>query len=105
LVDFLGWLSVHGVTELSAITLFGAAGLILAEKVLFPNRMTRLESLATQGKVAAQIAIGAMMMLFVAGILEGGFRQLIQPTEWRFAIGGVTGLLWLSYYTLAGRRG
>ena len=105
LVDFLGWLSVHGVTELSAITLFGAAGLILAEKVLFPNRMTRLESLATQGKMAAQIAIGAMMMLFIAGILEGGFRQLVQSTEWRFAIGGVTGLLWLSYYTLAGRRG
>jgi uncharacterized membrane protein SpoIIM required for sporulation len=67
--------------------------------------MTRLESLATQGKVAAQIAIGAMMMLFVAGILEGGFRQLVQSTEWRFAIGGVTGLIWLSYYTLAARRG
>ncbi len=104
LVDFLGWLSVHGVTELTAITLFGAAGLVLAEKVLFPSRMTRIESLATQGKAAAQIAIGAMIMLFVAGILEGGFRQLVQPTEWRFAIGGVTGLAWLGYFTLAGRR-
>ena len=104
LVDFLGWLAVHGVTELTAITLFGAAGLVLAEKVLFPSRMTRIESLATQGKVAAQIAIGAMIMLFVAGILEGGFRQLIQATEWRFAIGGFTGLIWLSYFTLAGRR-
>ena len=104
LVDFLGWLAVHGVTELTAITLFGAAGLVLAEKVLFPSRMTRIESLATQGKVAAQIAIGAMIMLFVAGILEGGFRQLVQATEWRFAIGGFTGLIWLSYFTLAGRR-
>ena len=104
LVDFLGWLAVHGVTELTAITLFGAAGLVLAEKVLFPSRMTRLESLATQGKLAAQIAIGAMIMLFAAGILEGGFRQLIQSTPWRFAVGGFTGLIWLGYFTLAGRR-
>lgn len=104
LIDFLGWLAVHGVTELTAIMLFGAAGLILAEKVLFPSRMTRLESLATHGKLAAQIAIGAMMMLFVAGILEGGFRQLVQSTPWRFGIGGFTGLIWLAYFTLAGRR-
>jgi uncharacterized membrane protein SpoIIM required for sporulation len=104
LVEFLGWLAVHGVTELGAIMLFGAAGLVLAEKVLFPDRLTRLDSLATQGKVAAQIAIGAVIMLLVAGILEGGFRQLIQSTQWRFAIGGTTGLIWLSYFTLAGRR-
>jgi hypothetical protein len=44
-------------------------------------------------------------MFFVAAILEGGFRQLVQSTEWRFAIGGASGLLWLGYFTLAGRRG
>ncbi len=104
LVDSLGWLAVHGVTELSAIMLMGAAGLVLAEKVLFPARLPRLESLATHGKLAAQIAIGGVMMLFVAGILEGGFRQLIQSTQWRFAVGAATGVLWLSYFTLAGRR-
>ena len=104
LVDFLGWLAVHGTTELTAIMLFGAAGLVLAEKVLFPDRMTRLDSLATRGKLAAQIAIGAAAMLLVAGILEGGFRQLVQSTHWRFAIGGFVGLLWLAYFTLAGRR-
>ena len=31
---------------------------------------------------------GAVLMLLVAGILEGGFRQLIANTEARFAIGG-----------------
>jgi uncharacterized membrane protein SpoIIM required for sporulation len=103
LIPFLGWLSVHGVTELGAILLFGAAGLMLAGEILFPDRMTRLESLATQGRAAARIAIGAVMMLFVAGILEGGFRQLVQPTAWRLAIGGTTAVLWLAYYTAAGR--
>jgi hypothetical protein len=66
--------------------------------------MPRLESLATSGKLATQIAVGAVMMLFVAGILEGGFRQLVQSTDWRFAIGGTTGVLWIAYFTLAGRR-
>jgi uncharacterized membrane protein SpoIIM required for sporulation len=103
-VDSLGWLSVHGVTELTAIVLFGAAGLMLAEKILFPGRLPRLENLAANGRTATEIAIGAVLMLFVAGILEGGFRQLVQPTEWRFAIGGATACLWLGYFTLAGRR-
>jgi uncharacterized membrane protein SpoIIM required for sporulation len=103
-IDSLGWLSVHGVTELTAIVLFGAAGLMLAEKILFPNRLPRLESLATNGRTATQIAIGAVLMLLVAGILEGGLRQLVQPTTWRFAIGGTTAVLWLGYFTLAGRR-
>lgn len=103
-VDVLGWLSIHGVTELTAIMLCGAAGLVLADKVLFPGRYSRLESLAVHGRQAAQIAIGAMLLFFVAGILEGGFRQLVASTPWRFAIGGATGAFWLAYFILAGRE-
>ena len=102
-VEVLGWLSIHGVTELAAVMLCGAAGLVLADKVLFPGRYSRVESLALHGRMAAQIALGAMMLFFVAGILEGGFRQLIQSTGWRFAIGGATGLFWLAYFLAAGR--
>ncbi len=103
-VDFLGWVSIHGVTELSAIILCAAGGLVIAEKMLFPGRYSRIESLALHGRQAAQLAIGAALMFLIAGILEGGFRQLIQSTDWRFAIGATTGLLWLSYFTRAGRR-
>jgi uncharacterized membrane protein SpoIIM required for sporulation len=103
-IDFLGWISIHGVTELTAITLCGAAGLVIGDKVLFPGRHARLDSLAIHGRSAAQIVIGAVLLLFVAGILEGGFRQLVQSTELRFAIGGLTGLVWLLYFVAAGRR-
>jgi uncharacterized membrane protein SpoIIM required for sporulation len=102
--DCLGWLSIHGVTELTAIMLCGAAGLVIAERVLFPGRMSRVESLASEGRLAAQIAVGAVLMLFVAAILEGGFRQLVQATPLRFAIGWTIGLLWLVYFTRAGRK-
>lgn len=104
-VDFIGWLSIHGVTEFAAIWLCGAGGLLIAEKIIFPDRYSRVQSLAIHGPVAARIALGAVLLFFVAAILEGGFRQLVQSTEWRYAIGWSIGLLWLSYFVLAGRRG
>ncbi len=103
-MDFLGWVSIHGVTELSAIVLCGAAGLVLADAALFPGRHGRLESLAIHGRTATRIAAGAVLMFLVAAILEGGFRQLVQSTGLRFAIGGATGALWLGYMLRAGRR-
>jgi uncharacterized membrane protein SpoIIM required for sporulation len=103
-VDFLGWVSIHGTTELGAFILFGAGGLVIAEKMLFPGPYTRIENLALHGRQAAQLAVGAVLMLFVAAILEGGFRQLVQSTPLRLTIGIVVGLLWLGYFSLSGRE-
>jgi uncharacterized membrane protein SpoIIM required for sporulation len=102
-VDFLGWLAIHGVTELGALILFAAGGLVIAEKILFPGRYSRIENLAIHGRLAAQMAVGAVLMLFAAAFLEGGFRQLVQSTPLRFAIGFGVGALWLAYFCLAGR--
>jgi uncharacterized membrane protein SpoIIM required for sporulation len=104
LFDFIGWLSIHGVTELGAFVLCGAAGLVVAEKMLFPGRYARLESLAIYGKQAAMIVCGAVAMLFVAGIIEGGFRQLVDTTSGRYAFAAVTAVLWLLYF-MSGRKG
>jgi uncharacterized membrane protein SpoIIM required for sporulation len=103
-VDFLGWLSIHGVTELTAIVLFAAAGLVVAEKLLFPGRYSRIESLALHGRQAGNIAVGAVLMLFVAAILEGGFRQLIASTPGRFAVGFATAVIWFGYFSFSGRK-
>jgi uncharacterized membrane protein SpoIIM required for sporulation len=103
-VDFLGWISIHGVTELTAIVLFAAAGLVIADKLLFPGRYSRVENLTLHGRSAGTIAVGAVLMLFVAAILEGGFRQLVQSTPGRFAVGLATAVLWLAYFTYAGRK-
>lgn len=102
--EFVGWLSVHGVTEFTAIILCGAAGLLVADKILFPGRYSRVQSLATHGRVAATVVLGAVALFFVAAILEGVFRQLIQITEWRYFIGWSMGLLWLVYFMFSGRR-
>jgi uncharacterized membrane protein SpoIIM required for sporulation len=103
-VDFLGWTLIHGVTELGAILLCGAAGLMIAEKILFPDQYSRIDSLAMRGRMAGHIAVGAILMFFLAALLEGGLRQLIASTPWRLAVAVATGIFWLSYFLRAGRR-
>lgn len=98
LVDFIGWISIHGVTEIGALILTGAGGLVIAEKVLFPGRYGRLDNLARNGTAAAALAGGAVLMLFVAGLIEGGLRQLVSDTSARLAIGLVTFAFWVGYF-------
>jgi uncharacterized membrane protein SpoIIM required for sporulation len=102
-VDFLGWISIHGTTELGALVLLAAGGLLIGDKILFPGRYGRLDSLALHGRQAAQIAVGAVCMLFVAAIIEGGLRQLVASTPWRFAMGFGIAALWMAYFSLCGR--
>jgi uncharacterized membrane protein SpoIIM required for sporulation len=97
-LDFLGWVAIHGVTEILAILLCGAAGLVLADKMLFPDRYSRADSLALYGRQAAEIAAGAMLLFFVAGILEGVFRQLVASTPGRFAFAAASAAIWLIYF-------
>jgi uncharacterized membrane protein SpoIIM required for sporulation len=102
-VECLGWLAIHGTTELGALILLAAGGLVIADNILFPGRYSRIENLAVHGRQAALMGVGGILMLFVAGILEGGFRQLVQSTPLRFAIGLGIGLLWVVYFSRCGK--
>jgi uncharacterized membrane protein SpoIIM required for sporulation len=101
--DVVGWLSVHGTTEIFAIILCGGGGLVLAGAIIFPDRETRLESLARRGRAAGTLIMGAVLMLFVAGLLEGFARQLVTDITLRYVIGGSMLAFWLIYFTLGGR--
>jgi|JI10StandDraft_1071094.scaffolds.fasta_scaffold86449_3 uncharacterized membrane protein SpoIIM required for sporulation len=101
-VEMLGWLWIHGTTEIFAIILGGGAGLAIGEAALFPGEKSRIDNLAERGKIAGVIALGAVLMLFVAGGLEGIGRQVINDTPLRFGIGSVMLLGWLAYFSLAG---
>ena len=96
LVDFLGWVSIHGVTEFGAIILCGAGGLVIAQNILFPGRHSRMDNLAAHGRSAAQFAVGAVFMFFVAGLIEGGLRQLVADTDRAFCHRALTGAAWLA---------
>jgi uncharacterized membrane protein SpoIIM required for sporulation len=102
--DIAGWLSVHGVTELSAICIACGGGLQLGAALLFPGDRTRAEALRLAGRDAVKLALVAALMLLVAAVLEGFARQLINETGPRLVIGWGVGALWLAWFCLAGRE-
>lgn len=105
-VEAFGWLSIHGVTELSAISIACAGGARLGLAVLLPGARSRRAALAHAGRDAVALIILAGLMLIAAGLIEGFLRQLIQSTPARLIIGwgiGAGWLGWLGWLMLAGR--
>lgn len=101
--DLGGWLSIHGVTELSAICIACGGGLQMGAAVLFPGDHTRVEALRLAGRDALKLALVASIMLVAAAFLEGFGRQLVQEMEARFLIGWGIGLAWLAWFAFGGR--
>lgn len=104
-VELGGWLMIHGVTEMFAVILAGAAGFRIGRTVAFPGDRTRLEAVAEAGRLAATVMAGVLVMLFFAGLLEGFGRQLIKQDLARYAIAAGTGLVWLLYFYVSRGEG
>ena len=102
-LDLWGWLLPHGVTELGAVVLCGGAGLILGQSLVFPGTYTRLQNLAIRGRDAGVIVLGAVVMLFIAGLIEGFFRQLVTSIVIRYSVVLISVLLWGAYFGWCGR--
>ena len=106
-VELTGWLMIHGTTELFAIALAGAAGFRIGRAVAFPGRRDRLDAAVKAGKVAGTAMAGVVVMLLLAGLLEGIGRETITSDAARFAIAGSMLAFWILYFYLwpARRRG
>ncbi|MBX5049104.1 stage II sporulation protein M [Rhizobium lentis] len=102
--DVFAWLSIHGVTELAAISVACAGGAKLGLAVLLPGARTRKEALRQQAHDAVKLAILAALMLVAAAFIEGFLRQLIQDPVWRVTIGWGVGLFWVGWLLLGGRQ-
>jgi len=100
-----GWLMIHGTTEIFAICISGAAGIRIGLAIAFPGRASRMDSAVGAGRTAATAMAGAVIMLAVAGLLEGIGRQTITSDGLRMLIGSTVLVAWLSYfYALPLRR-
>jgi uncharacterized membrane protein SpoIIM required for sporulation len=102
--ELWAWLLPHGITELLAVILCGAAGLVIGDSLLFPGRHARLVNLARQGAAAGQLVVGAVALFLVAGLIEGLFRQLVHDVAVRYATALTSAVFWLVYFTWAGRE-
>lgn len=102
--NLLGWLMIHGTTELFAIALAGAAGVRIGTAIAFPGPYSRMDSAVRAGRPAAAVIGGTVIMLAVAGILEGIGRQTITDDGLRYLIGFLMLVFWLCYFYLWGSR-
>ncbi|MGG7567162.1 stage II sporulation protein M [Rhodovulum sp. DZ06] len=102
-VEVAGWLSIHGVTEISALCITTAAGARLGLAALLPGDRTRGEALREAGSDAVLLFGAAVLMLVAAALVEGFLRQMVQDTGARLAIGWGLGALWAAWFWFGGR--
>ncbi|MEN8148438.1 MAG: stage II sporulation protein M [Planctomycetota bacterium] len=102
-LELWGWILPHGVTELTAVVLCGAGGLVIGQALIFPGERTRLSALARAGRKSGALVLGAIFMFLVAGLIEGVFRQTVQSEAIRYVLATSTALLWILYFTGVGR--
>jgi len=102
-LEFWAWVSPHGVTELLAVVLCSAAGLAIAQSLIFPGRLTRLRNLAVRGREAGVLVLGAVVMFLVAGLIEGIFRQRVTSVPVRWMVAAASAAFWTWYAVVLGR--
>jgi uncharacterized membrane protein SpoIIM required for sporulation len=99
-----GWIMPHGGTELLAICLAGAAGYLLAAAIVAPGQVRRSTALKNIGSDALVIELGCMVMLVIAGVIEG----FVSPSgiDYQSRIGVLLTSLagWAIYFLSAGRQ-
>ncbi|MBX3138707.1 stage II sporulation protein M [Candidatus Obscuribacterales bacterium] len=88
----------HGVLELMAIFISGAAGLVIGKSLLFPGQYKRIVAFRRACKTALGLFSGTVPILFVAGCIEGFVspRTDIQP-DTKYLVSVCTGIFLMLY--------
>ena len=68
---FLPYILPHGLLELTAITLAGAAGLRIGWSLFAPGDRSRPEALGDEGRRSVTIVLGTTLAFLAAGLIEG----------------------------------
>jgi uncharacterized membrane protein SpoIIM required for sporulation len=97
----------HGVLEIPAALLGGAAGFVLAEGMIRARPWPRRQEIARKAREALMLVSGCLPLLAVAALLEAGVAR---APDWflgrglKLAVAGVFALLFLAYLLLLGWR-
>lgn len=101
---FFGLILPHGLLELTAVFVAAGVGLRLFWSWVEPGATTRLQSLAHEGRSAAAVALGLVLVLLVSGIIEAFVTPSGLPTWARIGIGVIAEAAFLLYVFMLGRR-
>ena len=93
----------HGLLELFAIWVAGAAGVLLGRSLVSPGDMSRSDALVVNGRLAVRMVGAAAVLLIVAGLIEGFISAGDGNVAFR-AAASVGSLAFLAAYLVNGRR-
>jgi uncharacterized membrane protein SpoIIM required for sporulation/uncharacterized RDD family membrane protein YckC len=99
-----GWIMPHGGTEILAIIIAGAAGLLIAKALLSPGSLKRSAALRVQAGRALVLELGCMAMLVVAGLVEGFVSPSSLGLAPRLVIASLLIVLWGIFFSFAGAK-
>jgi uncharacterized membrane protein SpoIIM required for sporulation len=99
-----GFVAAHGVIELSVIFISGGAGLQLGWSVVRPGLLTRRAALVLAARRAAQLLLGCIPLLVIAGMIEGFISPSDLPLVVKLAVSFTSGVLLYGYLLLLGRE-
>lgn len=92
----------HGLLELFAIWVSGAAGFLLGRSVVAPGDLSRSEALVLSGRTAVRMLGGAAVMLVGAGLIEG-FVSAGGGDLWVRVAASAASMAFLAAYLLNGK--
>ncbi|HKI37208.1 MAG TPA: stage II sporulation protein M [Gemmataceae bacterium] len=95
----------HGVLEIPAVLVGGAAGFVLAQGIIRARPWSRLDELARAGKEAFWLVGGCLPLLAFAGLLEAGVARApdwVLSSGLKLTVAGVFALLFVAYVSLLG---
>ncbi|MDX1492425.1 MAG: stage II sporulation protein M [Longimicrobiales bacterium] len=105
--DRLLWIFVlpHGVLELTAIVIAGAAGLCIGRTLVAPGRRTRARALQEEGRTVLSLVAGAAVLLILAGLVEGFVSPARTPDGFKVIFASATAVLLFLYLLVPGTTG
>lgn len=90
LTAFLGiW--IHGAFEITSIVIAGGAGITMGNGLLFPDSLTRIQSLIISAKRGLRIMLGLFPFIIMAGFFESyvtrHYQTIPDGVKWAIIIG------------------
>ncbi|MDQ0426538.1 stage II sporulation protein M [Cellulomonas iranensis] len=101
---FLQLIAPHGLLELTAIFVAGAAGLRLFWTWVDPGPRPRGRALAQEGRALFTVALGLVGVLAVSGLVEGFVTGTALPWPLKVGVGVVALAAFWAYVLVLGRR-
>jgi uncharacterized membrane protein SpoIIM required for sporulation len=99
-----GFVAAHGMIELSVIFIAGGAGLQLGWSVIRPGLLTRRAALVVAARRAAQLLLGCIPLLVIAGTIEGFISPSDLPLAAKLVVSLTSGIFLYGYLLIAGRE-